>query len=131
MSTELYIQAFINNEPHGMPLKLLKKIINNGNSTVENESIIVKYENETIIFDISVINSNVSSISRPINNKKLWNDIYRILNSYPYIAYMPGSECYVYCKEINQKDYPDEMLDSLGKGELVNNADEIRNKLCG
>jgi hypothetical protein len=136
MSTEWYIDAFENKKEQNILTENIMQICSEYKIKKFNDNIEIELNGETVNIFFDLMENKVSHlmVSRPIKNKELETILYKIMQKGNFILYAPDGIYPIIINENIKNEFPDDMMEVLGKPKTAKNEMEfslLLNKMYG
>ncbi len=136
MSTEWFISAFENKEYQNISIENIMEIFSDHIIKKYNEYIEIELNGDTVtlFFDLTEDKVSTLMVSRPIVNNELNILLFKIMKLGNFILYAPGGAYPILLTKDIEKEFPDDMIESLGKPKIAENEEgfvSLLNKIYG
>lgn len=117
MSVEIYVQGFNRGEPAGLPLASILEMLSPTAGVGSSGRYSLEYDSlNSCEFSVDIDSGRAVSITvfRPCGDIRLYDALFAILKSGPYVAYAPGSPPFAADSGVSEQ-LPDGMVEGLGQ----------------
>jgi hypothetical protein len=126
MSTEWFLQAFENKKEQNILIEDVLKILSEYNIEKrehENCIILTLHDNEDIdiYFDLTESTTSHLMVSRPLCHDDLYHVLFKIMKLGNFMLYAADASYTIILNEHIEKDFPDDMIEALGKPKVAEN----------
>ena len=128
MSIEFYIQGHRNGEEDGVALcEILNAFGKSEGEEVEGLYRLIYDAENSCEFSVTCKNGLVTAICifRPCGHEKLYESIFDVLRSGPYVLFAPGGNAPIIVRREMAEHLPDGMAEALGEPVVVTDAKNI------
>jgi hypothetical protein len=136
MSISWYISAFENKKEQNIPTTDIMKIFSEYKIKKSNDGIDIELDGDRVTVFVDLTKDKISylSVSRPIASNELNKILFKIMKLGNFILYVPEGVYPIIVNKNIEKEFPDDMIKTLGKPKIAENEEEfslLLNKIYG